>query len=303
MDKFKKFCKNFSISFLKCVAIFILLVFGCLFLAINIKAVDITYGNGGIFDDCVDSLVDALSNDDNYSSGTKSIVANAQFEAIGETYVDIPFSDYNLVHSESFMFGAYLNNAHYCEISSFIPNNQKLYFLTISYTNDDYSIVLCSYFYPINSYDSTYLRPSNITCDTLGASSFIALEGAGLDSNCYPYNIVYDSLNESFWLILYDFPGTFPTVNATLNIYEVSNSGNTLPSTIDNIGSIIASGMTFGLDGITSSVSTAFDSVFLDNDGNLSNYSIFVFWALGVSVALGFFKYILDWVLSLGSRK
>lgn len=267
---------------------------------LNIKNLGEYIGYMSIAVVCVLSLVLSFGIVDLYE---QPIVANAQFDALGETYVDVPVNSYSYVASYNSYFGADNSSRHYLDLDPFVPGNEVLYFVILDFIIEDTSYVLYSYFYPINSYDIVYMPNDNAYFNCIGSSSFAPVEDSYsfLDAMSYSYNIVYDNINEGFWFVLLDLPGTFvDNTPYTLTFYQVptATSDN---STTESFLSLIGSGITFGFDSIASGITYTMDNLFVV-DGELTNFSVIIFLMTGISLALSVLKFVLNFIFSFGGK-
>lgn len=231
-----------------------------------------------------------------------NIVANAAVGFDGQMYEDIPFETYEEVPQPFFSVQRGSDNLTF-NLNNFVFDAQNLYCILFTCIIENYEYEFVGYFYPINSYDPVYVDNENESC--IGGFALVPLINNGYYSyhsySCYVYHV---STSSDLFIVLYDIDEDFLyDYDYTFNFYKVPQQVEENTSTTESLTDILGNSINFSTSAITTSVKEVFEGLFVNENNTISNYATYVVWFSGIAIALGFFKYILRFILTMGDKK
>ena len=129
----------------------------------------------------------------------------------------------------------------------------------------------------------------------------------GIPNNFYTYCQYNESLTQDSFVALdgetfdTDFVFEFNNFYLVAPVPFTQSSGD-VPSINESLGEVLLQGMTFGFDSIGEGITYTFNNLFLDEEGKLSTFTYVIVFTLGIGIVLGFIKWLLSYILSLGGK-
>lgn len=130
----------------------------------------------------------------------------------------------------------------------------------------------------------------------------------GIPNNFFTY-CTYDETvsEEAFTLVtnftfdsdfVFEFNDVYLVAPVPLNQAPVEDD----PSINESLGEVLLQGMSFGFESIGEGITYTFNNLFLDDEGKLSTFTYVIVFTLGIGIVLGFIKWLLSYILSLGGK-
>lgn len=249
-----------------------------------------------------------------FLSAKNNIVAKAAVEVPypdPESYMAgyIPsLEDYDLLSSTSFAFGS--NVTEYTLPVATIysdglsPVVGDVLLISIPLLDGDPRV---PYFYPLTYH---YNNGTNLTFGGINVIRRFSSNGYGTGGtlangklNIITVSSAYEGTSTFAGMLFKNYyTGTYENYSINIEVF-LFRPKVTTGSTTESLTDILGNSINFSTSAITTSVKEVFEGLFVNENNTISNYATYVVWFSGIAIALGFFKYILRFILTMGDKK
>lgn len=243
-----------------------------------------------------------------------NIVAKAAVEVdypTPESYLGgyIPSSeDYDLLSSTSFDFGSditeYTLPVATIYNDGLSPVVGDVLLISIPLLDGDPRV---PYFYPLTYH---YNNGTNLTFGGINVIRRFSSNGYGTGGtlangklNIITVSSAYEGTSTFAGMLFKNYyTGTYENYSINIEVF-LFRPKVTTGSTTESLTDILGNSINFSTSAITTSVKEVFEGLFVNENNTISNYATYVVWFSGIAIALGFFKYILRFILTMGDKK